>query len=320
MEYRDYYRILGVEKDASKEEIRRAYRQLARKYHPDVNPDNKDAEERFKEINEAHEVLRDSEKRNKYDRLGANWQRYQQMGGDPSGFDWGQWFSGEGAGPGGQRVHTEYVDLGDILGGSGFSDFFQYIFGGRAPGGSSSEGFGRSGRRRMVMRGRDVEQPVEISLEEAYHGTTRVFQVGQRRLEISIPPGVQTGSRVRVAGGGEAGAGGGQSGDLYLIVSVRKHPTFRREGADLRMTLPVDLYTLVLGAEAVVQTLTGPVSLKIPRETKAGQHFRLRGRGMPLLRHPSDHGDLYVEVQPIIPQKLSAEEEELFRQLAGLRE
>ena len=319
MEYRNYYRVLRVNKDASSEEIRRAYRQLARKYHPDVNPNNKDAEERFKEINEAYEVLRDPEKRKKYDRLGANWHRYQQMGGDPSGFDWGQWFSGAGSGPSGGRGHTEYVDLSDLFAGSAFSDFFQYIFGGRAPGGSAGEDFGRSTRRVVGMKGRDIEQPVEISLEEAYHGTARVLQTGRRRIEITIPPGVQSGCRVRVAGEGQPGQEGGQSGDLYLIISVREHSTFRREGNDLHMTLPVDLYTLVLGGEVVVQTLKGRVSLTIPRESTAGQQFRLRGQGMRLLRHPSEQGDLYVEVQPIMPEKLNAKEEALFRKLADLR-
>ena len=313
MEYKDYYRILGVSKDASIEDIRKAYRKLARKYHPDVNPNNKEAEERFKEINEAHEVLTDAEKRSKYDQLGANWQRYQQMGGEPGGFDWSQWFAGQQQG-GGERVYTEYVDLNDLFGTGGFSGFYQSIFGGGARAGA------RQQQRSFAAEGRDVEQPVRISLEEAYHGTTRILQTGRRRLEVKIPPGVQTGSRVRVAGEGEKGFGGGQPGDVYLVITVSDHPTYTRDGADLRMTHPVDLYTLILGGETTVPTLRGRVSLRIPPETKAGRVFRLRGQGMPLLRNPSQHGDLYVEVQPLIPEHLSDRERELFRQLAALRQ
>jgi curved DNA-binding protein len=311
MEYKDYYRILGVNKDASEEEIRKAYRRLARRYHPDVNPNNKEAEERFKEINEAYEVLSDSEKRRKYDQLGADWQRYQQMGGDPSGFDWSQWFSTGPTGAGRTRVHTEYVDLEDILGDSGFSDFFQAIFGG---------GMHRAGdRRAFAVDGRDIEQPVEITLEEAYHGTTRIVQTGQRRLEVKIPAGVQTGSRVRVAGEGEPGRNGGRPGDLYLVISVAEHPTFKRKGDDLHLTLPVDLYTLILGGEVMVPTLKGRVMLKIPPETQSGKVFRLRGQGMPSLHNPNQYGDLLVEVQALIPQNLSEQEKNLYQQLASWR-
>ncbi|MBC7235464.1 MAG: J domain-containing protein [Chloroflexi bacterium] len=316
MEYKDYYRILGVDRNASQEEIRKAYRRLARKYHPDVNPNNKEAEERFKEINEAYEVLRDEEKRSKYDRLGADWQRYQQMGGEPGGFDWSRWYA---QGPRGQRVYTtEQIDLDDLFSQSGFSDFFQSIFGGRAPGMGTT--MGGTGRRTFTMDGRDIEQPVEITLEEAYHGTTRVLQMADgRRLEVKIPPGVQTGSRIRVHGEGEPGYGGGQAGDLFLVVTVREHPRYKREGDDLHMEMPVDLYTLVLGGTITVPTLKGRVELRIPPETKGDQVFRLRGQGMPKLRNPSEFGDLYVKVRPMIPQNLSERERELFRQLAALR-
>ncbi len=317
MEYKDYYRILGVDKNASPEEIRKAYRRLARKYHPDVNPNDERAEARFKEINEAYEVLRDPEKRRKYDQLGVNWERYQQAGGDPGGFDWSQWFAGGGStDQGGRYYYTEHVDLGDLFGETGFSDFFQAIFG-RPP--RSSRRTRDFGTRTFAVDGRDIEQPVEISLEEAFHGTTRIVQVGRRRLEVRIPRGVVTGSRVRVAGAGEPGFDGGRPGDLYLVISVREHPVFKRDGDNLRMRLPVDLYTLILGGEVTVQTLKSRISLKIPPETKAGQVFRLRGQGMPHLRNPDQYGDLYVEVQPIIPQNLSSEERELFRKLAALR-
>jgi curved DNA-binding protein len=309
MEYKDYYRTMGVAKDATTEQINKAYRRLARKFHPDVNPNNKEAEERFKEINEAHEVLSDPEKRRRYDQLGANWQQFQQAGGDPRSFDWGQWTTG--ARPGGERTYTEYVDLNDILGSGGnFSDFFQSIFGGEMP---------RGGARSMSLNGRDMEQPVQVTLEEAYHGTVRILQSGHRRLEVKIPAGVQSGSRVRVAGEGEAGRSRGQPGDLYLGILVAEHPTYSREGNDLHMRLPVDLYALILGGEVTVQTLKGRVSLKIPPETRAGRTFRLRGQGMPLLRDPAQYGDLYVEVQPLLPQELTPQEKELFQRLAALR-
>ena len=310
MEYKDYYRILGVDKNATSEEVRKAYRSLARKYHPDVNPGDKGAEEHFKEINEAHEVLRDPEKRRKYDQLGANWSSYQQMGGDPHGFDWSQWFAGGQPGAGGGRVYTEQVDLNDLFENSGFSDFFQSMFGG---------GTSRVRRNARSVQGRHIEQPVEISLEEAFKGTVRILQMGQRRLEVKIPPGVRTGSRVRVAGEGQPGHNGGRPGDLYLVISVRKHPMFRREGDDLRMRLPVDLYTTVLGGKVLVQTLKGHISLTVPAETSAGQVFRLRGQGMPLLHDRSQYGDLYAEIQPTVPQGLSDQEKKLFHELADIR-
>ena len=314
MEYKDYYRTLGVAKNASTEDIRRAYRSLARKYHPDVNPNDKAAEEHFKDINEAHEVLRDPEKRRKYDQLGSDWQRYQQAGGSPDGFDWSQWFSPRSGGGGYTR--TEYVDLNDLFGQGGFSDFFQSIFGGSAPGGARARAGGQAG---FGFGGGDVEQPVEITLEEAYHGTTRILQSGSRRLEVRVPAGVQTGSRVRVSGEGQPGPNGGQPGDLYLLITVREHPVYRREGDDLRMTLPVDLYTVILGGEVTVETFKGRVSLKIPAETKAGQAIRLRNRGMPRLRDSRQFGDLLVEIQPTVPQNLTEREKQLYRELSALR-
>lgn len=313
MEYKDYYQVLGVAKDASADDIRSAYRKLARKYHPDVNPNDAEAEEHFKEINEAYEVLHDAEKRAKYDQLGSNWQNFQQAGGDPGNFDWGRWSSG---GQGG-RAYGEYADLNDLFGGErGFSDFFQFIFGGRPMGGARGGG----GRQNVyALGGRDIEHPVEVTLEEAYHGAARILQTGSRRLEVRIPPGVQTGSRVRMAGEGEPGQNGGPAGDLYLVVSVQDHPTFQREGNNLRQRLSVDLYTMILGGQAAVPTLKGQVSLKIPAGTRTGQVIRLRGQGMPSLRNPKDFGDLLVEVQPLLPQDLQPREIELFRELADLR-
>ena len=297
MEYKDYYAILGVDRNAEEKEIKKAYRKLARQHHPDVNPGDKVAEERFKDINEAYEVLSDPEKRGKYDQLGSNWQQWQRMGRDPSGFDWSQWFSG--AQPRGGRTRTEYVDL---------SDFFQSIFG------------GGSAPQARPRRGQDYTQPVEITLEETFQGTTRMIQKDGRRLEVKIPPGVRTGSKVRVAGEGSPGVAGGTSGDLYLEVTVLPHSTFEREGDDLRCELPVNLYTAVLGGEVEAPTLSGDVMLKIPPGAQGGRTFRLRGKGLPNLRNPQKRGDLYARLRVQVPKKLSPQEKELFRELASLRQ
>lgn len=312
MEYKDYYKVLGVPRDASEKEIRRAYRRLARQCHPDRNPGNAAAEERFKAINEAHEVLSDPAKRKKYDRLGTQWQRWQQMGGDPAGFDFSQWFApGSSAG-----ARAQQADLNDLFGGGGgFSDFFQSIFGG----GTRQSGGRWQQTPPRARRGHNVEQQVEITLEEAYRGTSRLLDIGGSRLEVKIPPGVQTGSRVRIAGKGGKGLGGAPAGDAFLRIQVLSHRTFERQGDDLTCDLPVDLYTALLGGEVRVPTLGGTVKLKIPPETQPGRSFRLRGQGMPLLRDADRRGDLFARVQLLLPQRLSEQERELFEQLASLR-
>ena len=310
MEYKDYYQILGVDKRASQKEIKKAYRRLARQYHPDVNPGDKAAEARFKEINEAHEVLGDPEKRKKYEELGANWQQWQRTGGDPRGFDWSRWYAG--GQPGGGRVRVEYGDLGDLFGqGGGFSDFFRSVFGGM---GGPAYAQQRKGRR-----GQDFEHTVEVTLEEAHSGTKRVLQLDSQRIEVKIPPGVETGSRIRIAGKGGGGIGGAPSGDLYLRTIVRSHGTFERKENDLYTKVPVDLYTAVLGGEVAVQTLKSQVMLTIPPETQSGDRFRLRGLGMPHLKNPESKGDLYAEARIVLPQGLDQTEKELFTQLASLR-
>jgi curved DNA-binding protein len=304
MDYKDYYKILGVDRNASESEIKRAYRKLALKLHPDKNPGDKNAESRFKEINEAYEVLGDPEKRAKYDSLGASYKNWERMGGQPGNFDWSQWMGG-GA-PGG--VHVEVGDLGDLFG--GFSDFFNAIFGGSP---RQSQGF--SGARRG--RGRDIEQQVNISLTEAYTGTTRTFRRNGRNLEVKIPPGAKTGTKVRFTQQGEVGSH--QAGDLYLVVHVEPDPRFKRTGDDLHVDLKVDLYSAILGGEARVPTLAGDVVLSIPPESKPGQTFRMKGRGMPKLRNPSAHGDLYAKLNITLPEKLSKRERDLFKELAQLR-
>lgn len=304
MEYKDYYKILGVKRRADQKEIRKAYRRLARQHHPDVNPGDRSAQERFKEINEAYEVLSDPEKRQKYDQLGSSWREWQGMGEDPAGFDWTRWFTGQ---PG--QVYVQYGDLDEILGGlGGFSDFFQAIFGG-AP---------RSSRHTTPRRGRDYEQEVEITLEEAFRGTMKILSKDGRRLEVKIPPGVGTGSRIRMVGEGGDGYGGAK-GDLYLRVRVAPHPRFRREGDDLHVEVPLDLYPAVLGGEVRVPTPKGDIMLKIPPETQGGKTFRLQGQGMPNLKDPQKRGDLYAKVKVKLPQKLTPRERELFEELKRLR-
>lgn len=306
MEYKDYYKILGVERGADEAEIKRAYRKLAQQHHPDKETGS---EEQFKQINEAYQVLGDPEKRAKYDRLGSSYRDWERRGAT-GGFDWSQWTSGQ---PGGVRVEVgDLGDLGDLFGG-GFSDFFNAVFGMGGGGGGGA------------VRGRDVEQPVTISLREAYQGTTRTYSRNGKRLEVDIPPGARTGTRVRVAGQGEAGrpgrtapAGSGRSGDLYLRVQVAPEPGIARKGADLHVEVETDLYTAVLGGEVEVKTLEGPVLLNIPPGSQPGQTFRLRGRGMPKLRTPEKHGDLFVKLQVRLPAELDVEQRKLFEQLAKL--
>lgn len=321
MEYKDYYQILGVSKGASQDEIKKAYRKLARKYHPDVNPGDQAAENRFKEINEANEVLSDPEKRKKYDQFGAQWQQYERAGGRPEDFNWGAWRAQPGTGAGG-RSYSRTVspeEFEEIFGsGGGFSDFFETLFGGGRP---RTGGFGQQGYYQpRPRRGQDAEHTVQISLEEAFHGTTRVLEwEGGRRIEAKITRGVDTGSRIRLSGQGEPGLAGGSAGDLYLRIEVLPHARFQREGDDLKLTMPVDLYTLLLGGQVEVTGLDRTVKLTIPPETNNGKVFRLTGLGMPRLRNPDQRGDLYVTVEAELPRRLSQEEKDLVRQLQSKR-
>ena len=313
MEYRDYYEVLGVNKTATEKEIKQAFRKLARKYHPDMNPDDAKAEERFKEVNEAYEVLSDPEKRSKYDRLGKDWARWQQGGGQAGDFDWGRWASWGPDRDGARVQYGSAEDLRDLFGDeSPFSDFFSQIFGG-VGGRPRSGGFDFGARR--ARRGQDYEHAVEITLEEAFHGTTRALQRDGERLEVKIPKGAATGTKVRLAGKGTPGTGGGASGDLYLKVNVLPHKQFERKGNDLQVGVPVDLFTAVLGGEVRVPTLEGDVLLKVPVGTQNGRVFRLKGKGMPLLRRSDARGDLLARVDVQVPTKLTAEQQRLFEEL-----
>jgi len=308
MEFKDYYSILGVPPEADAKAIKSAYRKLARQYHPDVNPGNKEAEERFKEINEAYQALADEEGRKKYDALRAQYLRWQQSGGRPQDFDWRAWSAQPG-----QGVHVQYAtpeDLEDLFGTENpFSDFFNSIFG----------GIGSQPGAARPRRGRDIEYEVELTLEEAFHGASRVLQMDGRRIEAQIPPGVRSGSRVRLSGQGEPGRGSAPAGDLYLIIRVLPHARFEREGDDLYTEIPVDIYTAVLGGEVRVPTLEREVLLKIPSRTNSGRSFRLRGKGMPRLGDPRTRGDLYARVRLVLPENMSERELEMFRKLAAER-
>ena len=318
---RDYYVVLGVPRTASDKEIKAAYRRLARKHHPDVNPGDKQAEARFKEIGEAYAVLSDPEKRKKYDRWGHDWERIEQA--QAAGADFGGFRRPPGGGAR-SRTYTWSSPGGPGRGGSGstfgnedLGDLFEQLFGG-------SMG-GRTRVRSAPRRGTDLEQAVEITLEEAYAGTRRTFQVQDTRtgdvrgVEVKIPAGAYDGLRVRVAGRGNAGSGGGSPGDLYLTVKVRPHALFERDGDDLRVKVPTPLYTAVLGGEVMVPTPRGTrLALKVPPETQNGQRIRLAGQGMPRLQG-GGRGDLYAEVAVQVPKDLSGRERELFAELARLR-
>jgi len=306
MEYKDYYKTLGVERKANDDEIKRAYRKLALEYHPDRNPGNTKAEEKFKEINEAYQVLSDPEKRSRYDQLGESYNRWQQRGA-PGGFNWEEWSN---ATPGG-NVGVDMGNLDDILGG-GFSEFFRRIFGGMAGADAFERG---SGMRRPRPGAMPVRHEVAISLAEAFHGTARMLDVDGRRIEVKIPPGARSGTKVRVADA-IITPGTGQRNDLYLVIQVADDPRFARKGSDLTTEINVNLYAAVLGGEVTVPTMTGNVVLKIPAGTQPGQSIRLAGRGMPNLKDPATHGDLLVRVKVKLPRNLTAHQRELFEELA----
>ncbi|MCJ7435017.1 MAG: J domain-containing protein [Anaerolineales bacterium] len=297
MDYKDYYKILGVARNASENEIRKAYRKLAVQFHPDKNPGSKPAEERFKEINEAYQVLSDAKKRAHYDRLGDSYSRWQTNG-QPGNFNWED-FAGRGRGGGGTRV--DYSDIEDLFGGGGFSDFFSTIFGMSSAGG------------RTNPQAQGYQQSVQISLEEAYNGTSRQLQTENRKMQVRIPAGVKTGSKVRVAGAGPQGL------DLYLIIDVLADEHYERDGYDIHTTASVDVFTAILGGEADVETLGGRIKLNIPAGTQPEQVFRLAGRGMPHLKDAKAKGDLFVKLKVQIPKRLSSKQRELLAEISKIK-
>ena len=324
MEFKDYYATLGVTKSSPDKEIKQAYRKLARKFHPDVNPGDKASETRFKQVNEAYEVLGDPAKRRKYDELGANWRMYEQaeQQGGASPFGGAGWGFDEGSTSGRARMMTE-EEMRQAFGEADpFSDFFHAFFGGRPEAASSSP---RQGRAVKARRGRDVEQDLDLTLEQACHGVTRRLTIKHdghaRTVDVRIPPGVADGSRVRVAGEGEHGAGSAASGDLFLRVHVQPHKRFERKGRDLHTTIQVTVTTAVLGGEAEVESIDGhALRLKIPPCTQNGQVFRLKGHGMPTVGRPDDRGDVYATVAVRLPRSLTAEQRTLYEKLAPLED
>jgi curved DNA-binding protein len=301
MDYKDYYKILGVERKASADDIRSAYRKLAMKYHPDKNPGDKKAEDKFKDINEAYQVLSDDQKRARYDQLGSAYSNFRTSGGRPGDFRWDDWFQQQQQGAG-QRGGTD-----DVFGGGGatFSDFFRTIFGEAV----------RSSQRGQQMQQQEpgYQQDMTISYQEAYEGTMRQLQTNERKLQVRIPAGVKTGSKVRVAGAGPGGT------DLYLVVQIEDESRFERDGSDLTTTSTLSVFTLILGGEADVDTPNGKVKLNIPAGTQPDQVFRLAGRGMPQLKNPSAKGDLFVKLKVQIPKYLSSKQIELIEEASRIK-
>lgn len=294
MDYKDYYKILGVNRKASADDIRKEYRKLAMQFHPDKNPGDKKAEDKFKEINEAYQVLSDEKKRARYDQLGSAYSNFRTGGGRPTDFQWEDWGGARGSGAGSD----------DPLNGGGFSDFFRTIFG---------EAMRSSARNQAAQQQQGYQQEVDITFQEAFEGTARQLQTNGRKLQVRIPAGVKTGSKVRVAGAGPEGL------DLYLMVNVTDEDKFERDGQDLYTTSTLSVFTIILGGDADVETPTGKVKLNIPAGTQTDQIFRLAGRGMPHIKNPNTKGDLFVKLKVQVPKYLSAKQRELLEEASLIK-
>jgi curved DNA-binding protein len=323
MDFIDYYKVLGVSKTATQDEIRSTYRKLARKHHPDLNPNDKEANKKFQQINEANEVLSDPEKRKKYDQYGKDWQhaeefeKAQQSAGQRrsrgagragGGFEEEGAFAGEGFGGGPQGFNANFGDNDN----GEFSDFFESLFG------RSARGAGGGGR--ATFRGQDYQAELQLTLADAAATHQQVLTVNGKNIRITIPAGVENGQVIKLKGHGAPGTNGGPDGDLYITFSVTEDPRWRRDGNDLYAKAAPDLYTAMLGGEITVETLNGKVKLKIKPETPNGTTLRLKGKGFPVYKKEGHHGDLYVSLEIQLPSNLSAKEKELFRELQQLRE
>jgi curved DNA-binding protein len=316
MEYKDYYKVLGVEKNATQDEIKKAYRKLAVKHHPDKTKGDKASEQKFKEINEANEVLSDPEKRKKYDQLGENWKYYQQQGGQQGGFDWSQYANQGRTG----NTYTYQGDFSDIFGNTGYSDFFDMLFGQGF--GQTQQKRGRSGSSRrtaQTLKGEDLNAELEITLEDAYHGESKIFTINGQAIKLKIKPGIPDGHILKLPGKGSVGTYNSTPGDLLLTIRIANHPVFERKGDDLYAIVNVDLFTAVLGGKASFKSFKGNIKVDVPKGSQNGKILRLQKLGMPEYGHTDEFGNLYLKINIILPEHLSAKEEELFRELQKLK-
>jgi curved DNA-binding protein len=310
MEYKDYYKVLGVAKDATKDDIKKAYRRLARQHHPDINPNNKKASAQFAEINEANDVLSDDEKRKKYDLLGSDWERYQSAGqgaGQQQGFDWSRYSTGNGGGS--YEFHSD--DMNDVFGEDVFSDFFRSFFG---------SGQGRTRETKKIVRnGQDYKAELYLEIGEAYEKTVKTIEVNGQSLRITLEPGIKDNQTIKLIGKGGPGTNGGANGDLYITLKFKPHPLYKREGDDLLMDAPVSIYKAMLGGEQTVKLLAGSIKVKVPAETGNGTTLRIKEKGFPVYGKKGKAGDLYIRLVLELPSGLSAREKELVTELAQIR-
>ncbi len=304
MEFKDYYKILGVEKTATLEQIKSAYKKLAMQYHPDKNPNNKESENKFKEINEAYQVLSDPEKRSKYDNLNSSWSTFNQSGNKTSDFNWKEWFAG-------RQPEPQIDDFG--FESTGFSDFFSKIFGSKFKQSKFSD------FKYPPKKGENIHLDVTLSLEEAFKGTTKKININGEIIQVKFKPGINDGQTLKVSGKGKSGKYGGSAGDLIIKTTIRPDPVFTRQGNDLYMNATIDLYKAILGGTININTFTGKIKLKIPPETQPDKVFKLKGMGISVYGDYSKRGDLYVSIKIILPKNLSTIEKEYFHKLQTLQ-
>jgi len=306
MIYKDYYKELGVGKTATPAEIRKAYRALAKRYHPDKTNGDKQKEEKFKIISEANEVLSDPVKRKKYDEFGADWKHYEAAGAKPGGFDWSKYSNS-----GGQSYSENMGQPGFGFSDDGINDLFEMLFGEH-----SSRGKGRSN---PIIKGKDLSAETTLSLMEAYNGTVRLINLDHQTIKITIKPGIADMQKLKIAGRGTRGVNGGTNGNLYLTIRISQHPDFERRGDDLYCIKTVDLYTAMLGGKTKIKTLKDTINLNIPKETQNGKLLRVAGLGMPIHGKKNAFGNLYAKMAINLPEHLSEQEIELFKRLSALR-
>ncbi|MDZ7755538.1 J domain-containing protein [Rhodohalobacter sp.] len=331
MEYKDYYKTLDVPRDASQDEIKKKYRKMAAKFHPDKNPNNKKAEQKFKEIGEAYEVLKDPEKRKLYDKVGSDWKKYEQAGASADDFNWQQYAGSRGAGGGRQRVN---INMDDIFGGgqhsagggSPFSSFFETLFGGGQfenggdpfGGAQGRQSYTTGGRRRAPQTVADSEAVVQVDLKDVLTGAEKHLRIGSEKMKVKIPAGIEDGKRLKLKGKGQPGAGG-RKGNLYLKIKINEPEGFERKGKDIIQTVDLPVHKAALGGSLTVETLEGKVKLNIPESTQNGKMFRLAGRGVPEFNKPEKRGNYYVKVSLQLPDDLTSEEKKLYKKLSELR-